>query len=94
MTSLKVLFTMSEVVHIEVHLAVCAHPVMVDSKQCQLGQDVIYGSDSDVSRPVLADFFGDHVCRCVTKGEHGFMYSDSLTCSFQVVFLQKLFEFF
>ena len=81
-----------EGVHVEIHLAVGTHAVMVYPQQGQLCQYVVNRSDRHFGAAVFGNLGCHHICRSMPQIEHGLMHGQSLLSGLQVVFLQYFLE--
>ena len=74
---------MVEGVHIEVHLVVGTHPMVVHSQHGKLCQYVVDGCYRYFCLALCEDFFSHHVGRSMSENHHGLVHGKSLWCGFQ-----------
>ena len=84
---------MPEGVHIEIHLVVCAEPVIVYSKHRELREYVIYGGGSDLGLAFGKYMLCHHISGRMSESHHGFVYGYSLRSRLQGMIFEDNLEF-
>ena len=72
-----------ECVDVEVHLVVTAHPVVIDSQEGELREDVVDRRYCHLGLSLLTDFFCHHVGAGVAEDYHSLVYGKSLWSGFE-----------